>query len=86
MKGETIVTDNGWMTKRMVEVVRSRWLQAEIRPVEGGDGRWCDLVLSYEDDTAYERMHKALEPLAAEFEGFLSILDGRHIAGRAINL
>jgi hypothetical protein len=70
------------MTQRMVEVVNGvDGCRAEIRPVEDGDGRWCDLVLSYEHDTAYERMHKAIEPLIAEFEEFLSILDGRHIAG-----
>jgi len=67
------------MAQRLIEVVnRVAGCRAEIRHVEGGDGRACDLVQYYEDEAAVERMLQAVLPLITEFDQFLRILEGRH--------
>jgi hypothetical protein len=77
----TIHTRDGWMARRMIEVVNGvTGCRAEIRHVEGSDDSSCDLVQYYEDQAAVERMLQAILPLIPEFDQFLWILDGGHPA------
>jgi hypothetical protein len=81
MRHFTIHTHDGWMARRMIEVVSGvAGCRAEIRHVKEGDGRSCDLVQYYEDEAAVERMLQAVLPLVTEFDQFLWILEGRHPA------